>query len=243
MLVFAVPVFGRHTLATVCLRHLARVCGDTKSRFNVPATAVLAGDDSRFRRLADELDFEWVYAPNDPLGKKWNDAYQHACLNLHADFVVPLGSDDVVHPDFFARLPQPGTIGCTRNSAIVSPDGRRIVALNVTYPGGDGVRVFPRDLLELVMWRPCWDDRHRAIDGSITEHLHRIGHPPVFDYRDTNPYAIVDFKTNTPDQRNTFVSCLTFASSERTDVFDVVAEWHGRELADDIAHVYGLVAA
>ena len=194
----------------------------------------MVGDDRRFQALAAELGFAWVYARNEPLGRKWNDGYQHACLTLNADYVVPFGSDDVAHPSFFQDLPADERIVCTRQSAIVSPDGSRIALLNIPYEGGDGIRVFPRRVLERLHWRPCLDDRHRAIDGSITTNLTLAGTPPRWLYRNNDPLAIVDFKTTTADQRNTYESCLTFKVAERFDVHDAVAEWHGERFADEI---------
>lgn len=240
MIAFVVPVNGRTQLATACLRQLRRVCDQIGD-----ASAVIAGHEPNFEQLASELGFVWVYAPNDPLGRKWNDAYLAAALKLNADFFVPLGSDDVIHPSLFDQLPDGDRIACTRHSAIVDPSGKRLMTLNISYPGGDGVRVFTRQLLEQVMFRPALDDRARAVDGSITQHLQRTGREPAFDYRETDPLAIIDFKTETADQRNTFQSCLTFAVEERHDVFETVAEWHGAEFANEAARVYGrdLVAA
>lgn len=234
MIAFVVPVNGRLELATACLRQLRRVCDQLGD-----ASAVLAGHEPYFEQLADDLAFTWIYSPNEPLGRKWNDGYLAAALKLEADFFVPVGSDDVIHPSLFEKLPDGDQIGCTRHSAMVDPTGQRLMTLNITYPGGDGVRIFTRQLLEQVMFRPAFDDRARAVDGSITQHLQRTGREPHFDYRETDPFAIIDFKTATVDQRNTFQSCLTFAVEERFDVFETVAEWHGQEFARDVAVVYG----
>lgn len=232
MIAFVVPVSGRHRLGRICLTHLRHVCAEIGD-----CTAVLAGNEPYFKHLAADLGFHWVYATNDPLGRKWNDAYMAAAVK-NADYFIPVGSDDVVHPSLFEQLPDGDQIFCTRHSAIVNPDGNRLVSLSIDYPGGDGVRIFTRHLLEQVMFRPCMDDRHRAIDGSITQHLQRTGREPEFVYRNTDPLAIVDFKSNTSDQRNSFLSCLTFAIAERSDVVDAVAEVHGDELAAKIAGFY-----
>ena len=240
MIVFVVPVFSRHELATACLRQLRRVCDELDD-----ATAVLVGSEQIFQQLADGLGFDWVYSPNEPLGRKWNDGIYHACTRMGADHIVRMGSDDVVHPSLFTEPPPAATIACTRNSAMVSPDGARLVSLRIKYEGGDGVQIVPRDVYEHLAFRPCLEDKHRAIDGSITQHLQLTGHAPRFDYRETDPLAIVDFKTATDDQRNTFASCLTFAVSERRDVFEAVADLHGELCAAEVAQVYGrtLVAA
>jgi hypothetical protein len=237
VIAFVVPVHGRHRLATVCLRQLRRVCDQLGD-----ATAVIVGDDENFKKLATELWFDFVYSANTPLGRKWNDGIYHAGARLRADYIVRIGSDDVVHPSLFDDLPVPGVTACTRYSAIVSPDASRIALLDIQYAGGDGVRVTPRDVYERLSFRPAMDSRDRAIDGSITQNLQLLGQPEVYEYRNTDPLAIIDFKTDTPDQRNSFESCLTFANGERTDVFEAVAEWHGEKFAADVAYVYGKTA-
>lgn len=238
MIVFVVPVHQRHTLATICLRQLRRVCKEIGD-----ATAVVVGDDRRFMALTQELGFHWCNSRNEPLGRKWNDGYQYAGLRLNADYLVPLGSDDIVHPSLFDDLPKGDTIACTRHSAIVSPDGCRIAILRIPYPGGDGVRIFPRRVLERMMFRPCLEDKPRAIDGSITTNLTINGAPPRFEYRNTNPLAIIDFKTDTPDQRNSYQSCLTFSDRERSDVKAAVSEWHGEQMAADLDVIYRVKVA
>lgn len=237
MIVFVVPVYSRHHIASVCLRQLRVVCDELGE-----ATAVLVGTEKVFSDLARELDFEWVNAPNSPLGHKWNEGIYMAGVNLGADFVVRFGSDDVVHPSYFDDLPTDSEIVCTRRTAIVSPDGARIASLTIDYEGGDGVQIVPAALWEPLMFRPALEDRQRAVDASILQNMRLNG--VRFDYRylDNDPLAIIDFKTDTPDQRNTFQSCLPFAKRPedvRGDVFEAVASMHGERFASDVAAVYG----
>ena len=236
MIVFVVPVHDRKELATATLRQLRRTCEQIGD-----ATAVMVGDDPFFERLAAVLGFRWVWSENEPLGKKWNDGIWYAATQLNADYFVRFGSDDLIHPDFFADLPPAGVIACTRNSAMVSPDGNRLVNLNIKYDGGDGVQIVPRDIYQRLNFRPCLEDKHRAIDGSIITHLRLTtdGDGPRFDYRDTPAEWILDFKTDTPDQRNTFQACLVFAESERRDVWETVGRVHGELAAAEVARVYG----
>ena len=242
-IVFVVPVHNRREIATVCLRQLRVICDELGD-----ATAVLVGAEKFFSDLADELQFEWVNSPNSPLGKKWNDSIYYAGVNLEADFIVRFGSDDVVHPSFFDDLPCEGEIVCTRRTAIVSPDGARLACLTIDYEGGDGVQIVPAALWEPLRFRPALDDRQRAVDASITQNMRLNGVRFAYRYLDNDPLAIIDFKTDTPDQRNTFLSCLPFAKREsdvRGDVFEAVASMHGDAFAAAVAAVYGrtLVAA
>ena len=237
MIVFVVPVHSRHEIASVCLRQLRVVCDELGD-----ATAVMVGAEKFFSELAHEIGFEWINSPNAALGRKWNDGIWYAGINLAADYIVRFGSDDVVHPSFFDDLPDPGEIVCTRRTAIVSPDGARLASLTIDYEGGDGVQIVPASLWEPLRFRPALDDRQRAVDASITQNMRLNG--VRFDYRylDNDPLAIIDFKTDTPDQRNTFLSCLPFAKREtdvRGDVFEAVASMHGDAFASEVAGVYG----
>lgn len=243
MIAFVVPVHDRHAIAAVCLRRLAEVCDEIGD-----ATIVMVGNDPFFSDLARELQVHWVNSPNAPLGRKWNDGIYMAGVNLKADYIVRFGSDDVVHPSFFADLPALGEIACTRRTAIVSPDGARLASLTIDYEGGDGVQIVPAALWKPVRFRPALDDRQRAIDASITQNMRLNGVKWTYAYRDNDPLAIIDFKTDTPDQRNTFQSCLPFAKHPddvRGDVFEAVASIHGEAFAAQVAQVYGrtLVAA
>lgn len=243
MIAFVVPVHDRHEIATVCLRQLRVVCDELGD-----ATAVLAGSDKFFSDLARDLDFEWVYAPNSPLGGKWNSGIYQAGVNLKADYIVRFGSDDVVHPSFFDDLPTESEIVCTRRTSIVSPDGARIASLTIDYEGGDGVQIVPAALWEPLRFRPALDDRQRAVDASVLQNMRLNGIRFDYRYLDNDPLAIIDFKTDTPDQRNPFQTCLPFAKRPedvRGDVFEAVASMHGHEFAAEVAQVYGrtLVAA
>lgn len=243
MIVFVVPVHGRHEIATVCLRQLRVVCDEIGD-----ATAVLVGAEKVFSDLADELSFWWVNSPNSPLGTKWNDGLYFAGINLEADYIVRFGSDDVVHPSFFDYLPTPSEIVCTQHTAIVSPDGARLANLTIDYEGGDGVQIVPAALWEPLRFRPALDDRQRAVDASVMQNMRLNGIRFDYRYLDNDPLAIIDFKTDTPDQRNPFQTCLPFAKRPedvRGDVFEAVASMHGEAFASEVAGVYGktLVAA
>lgn len=236
-LAFVVPVHGRQALAEACLRQLARTC----EQMGPGTSAVLVGDDRFFARLADELGFGWVPAPNRPLGRKWNDGIEFACREGLADYVVPFGSDDVADAELFDELPGPMEIRSSRLSAVVSPDGRRIATLRITYHGGDGVRILPRPMLEKLGFRPVSDDRDRGVDGSMQDRLllAASGRRPRFVYHDVHELQIVDFKTNARDQRNGYDGCLTdFATGEYDDPWDRLATVYPVAFLDEVRAVY-----
>lgn len=238
-LVFVVPCHGRHAIASACLRQLARTVDELRYSL-IAATAVLVSDEPFFSDLASTLGFHHVEQANAPLGRKWNDGYEYACRELDADFLVPFGSDDVVDPVLFGRLPRADEIRCSRLSAVVSPDARLLALLRVPYDGGDGIRILPRQLLERVGCRPVADDRDRAIDGSMGDLLLReTGRRPRWVYHDVHPLQIVDFKSNASDQRNGFNGCRDdFSTAEHTDVFARLRRHYPTVFVEEIAAAY-----
>lgn len=238
---FVVPCHGREQLARACMRQLARTCAAAPD--GLDATAVLVGAEAWVEELADELGFAFVRAANSPLGRKWNDAFEHAGRGLGADYVVACGSDDFVHPVFLAELPEPGRILCSRASTVVSPDGRELAHLNIGYDGGDGMRVMPLELLERLAFRPVEDSRERAIDTSIHMNLRRAGVPPRFVYRDLDPMAIVDFKSPT-EQLNSYADCATaFGVLRSDDPWGLLGEWYDADAIAEVRSVFDARAA
>jgi hypothetical protein len=245
VIAFIVPVHSRYQIADACLRQLARVCA-----LHGAATAFIIGDDPFFETLADELGFHWVRSSNHPLGRKWNDGFE-AASNAGADHLVPFGSDDVIDLNLLLEpMPSGRQIRCCRQTAVVSPDGRQIAELAVNYPGGDGVRIWTRETLEQVGFRPANDRRDRGIDGSMNDHLLAVtGRRPEYVYADLHPLQVIDFKTDTPDQRTSFRACASGEDRRvpvldvRGDFWDEVAEIHSAEFVDRARAVYSAPVA
>ena len=81
--------------------------------------------------------------------------------------MVALGSDDWIDPALvLAQLEGEGEIRCSRLSAIVSENGRRLTPLRIAYEGGDGVRMLPVALLDDVM-SELDRDRRRALVARL----------------------------------------------------------------------------
>jgi hypothetical protein len=238
-LAFVVPVHGRHQLAEACLRQLARTCAALKAD-GADASAILVGDDIFFDRLAAELGFGWVRAANRPLGAKWNDGVEFACREGGVDYVVPLGSDDVVDHRLFVGAWGIDEVVCARQSAVVSPDGDRLAELHIRYAGGDGVRMLPRALLERVRFRPAADERDRALDGSMSDKLgpSGTGRRLRYVYRDLHPLQIVDLKSPGRDQRTSYEACLEFATCEREDVWESIGAVYPDAFVDEVRACY-----
>jgi hypothetical protein len=123
-----------------------------------------------------------------------------------ADYVVPCGSDDWVDHRLFLELPGTSQIMTFRIAAFVREDGQEISSKRLLNYGGVGIRIYPRQLLEAVKFRPADEDRKRACDTSILVNVTNANKPPpVIREGDLHAFQIVDWKTP-GEQLNDFKS-------------------------------------
>lgn len=243
-LVFVVPCHRRHAISEICLRQLARTCAALAPVLK--ATAVVGSAEPFFAGLAGELGFGHVTQENRPLGRKWNDLYELACRMLDADFVVPIGSDDIVDWRLFAtHLPGLGEVRASRLCTLISPDGEKLLPLAIKYAGGDGIRVFRADSLERFSYRPAGESADRALDTSIVTNWIRVfGRGPRFVYHDLHSMQIIGLKSSygQEQQLNGYSECRDHASEpESGDALDRIAEVYPAELIEELRAHYATV--
>ena len=234
---FVVPTYGRFRTTGVCLRQLGRTCR-TLQDAGLDAGAVVVGNDENLME-AEKQDFTTIVQENRPLGRKWNDAYQQAARE-GADFFVPIGSDDWVDPDIFTRLPEdPREIVCFRRCGMVNPDGSRLALLDIPYRGGIGIRVFTREMLSQLEFRPAIERKERAIDTAV---LRRLSAPskmqPKVVYADRHDKQIVDWKDPRGPQLNTYEACVPYFQEEIEDPFDALRGFSPPEALAEMYAVY-----
>jgi glycosyltransferase involved in cell wall biosynthesis len=99
------PAWRRFAVTELALAERRWLCDELTSR-GLSAHGVIVGDDDNLE-IAEHYGFDRVEFPNDRgLGAKFNAGFKHA-LDNGADYVIHIGSDDWVHPDFFDLLPLP----------------------------------------------------------------------------------------------------------------------------------------
>lgn len=113
-----------------------------------------------------------------------------------ADYVMPIGSDDWIDwriiPDV---LPEPDEVVGFQHISFVNEDASEMAKTFLNYAGGCGMRIYPRQLLEPLGFRPAEEDRYRGCDTSILTNV-RLAHPTVkVMHVATDPRQIVDWKT------------------------------------------------
>lgn len=207
---FVVPADGRAQLTRICLKQLRHVC-DRLTEHGIDATAVVVAADENLD-TAEELGFATFGRVNAPLARKFNDGIALALdprMNQRpADYVAMCGSDDWVDWRLFLELPPPDAMLAFRLAAFVSEDGRRIVSREIDYQGGVGIRVYPRQLLETLGFRPADESRERGCDTAIWVSVKNSQtKTPRIIYGDRHPWQIVDWKS--PDKQLNRFSQIT----------------------------------
>lgn len=244
---FVVPAHGRHQLTAICLRQLRRTC-DALTAEGVEATAVVIADD-RNLRAARTLGFGTIRRDNRFVSRKFNDGIQFAldpALNPRpADYVVPCGSDDWVDYRAFLELPGPTTMVGFQRMSFVREDGREIVCRHIGSIGGAGIRIYPRQLMAPLGYRPADEDRLRACDTSILAGIQRHhGHRFQVEHRHLHDRQIVDWKSY-GQQLNGYESLRAHKALSVADPFEALDGVYPEEaLAEMQAHyAHGLVLA
>lgn len=187
--VLVTAAYGRPAVTRLALAQWAHLKGVLGGRGH-ETTAVVVADDENLD-VAREHGFHTVEQNNEFLGRRFNDGIEHACVHLDADVVVPIGSDDWIHPDAFNTLPEPETIiGGEWVAFVHLPTGR----MRLTRAKGQGKAIpwlIPRKLLEPSNFRPVNQKQVRGLDYSLRQGLAR--HRITVD--GAHQFARVDFKS------------------------------------------------
>lgn len=246
---FVVPCHGRAQLARICLTQLRRTC-DQLEQEGIRASAVVIADDENLVTAA-ALGFATVERDNRFLSRKFNDGLQLALDPKHnprpADYVIPCGSDDWVDHRLFLDLPSADTMVGFQRLAIVREDGREITTRQLTNPGGSGIRIYPRRLMEPLGYRPADEDRKRACDTSILTNLQRHwGDRMRIMHHHLHDFQIVDWKSPIEQLNSYDTLAAVFKAAVTADPFAALAEHYPVDALEEMREHYAarvLVAA
>lgn len=244
---FVMPVHGRQRLAQICMRQLRWTCDELGYR-GVHASAVIVGDDDNLDTARD-LGFGTVVRDNEFTSRKFNDGIELACSPRYnpeaADYVVPVGSDDWVHPNLFNPLPPADTMYAFQRMSFVREDGRELTVRHLRVEGGCGIRIYPRQVMEPLGYRPADEHRRRACDTSILSWLKTEDALRTVEHRVSSPLWIVDWKSP-GNQLNPYGTVDARHPAEmKADPFEALQGVYPDDSLDDMrAHYeHGLVAA
>jgi hypothetical protein len=240
---FVVPAHGRERLTGICLRQLRRTCGLLTAE-GVHATAVVIADDANLD-TALELGFATVDRNNHYLARRFNDGIQLACDPRYnpqpADYVVPCGSDDWVDHRLFLDLPPPNMMVGFPRLAVVREDGRELAVRDLNYPGGAGIRIYPRQVMEPVGYRPADEDRKRGCDTSILTHLRaHHGDNLRIQHRHLHDYQLVDWKSPR-EQLNGSTELRIHRAVGTGDPFELLADYYPADALAEMQEHYAML--
>jgi hypothetical protein len=238
---FVSPVFGRIPLARICLRQLRRTC-DALTSEGIEATAVVIAAADDLEALGETFGFATVERDNRFVSRRFNDGIQLACDPAYnsrpADYVIPCGSDDWVDHRILLDLPPADTVVGFQRMSFVREDGREMTARFLNYPGGCGIRIYPRQVMESIHYRPADEDRKRACDTSILTNLRgTLGDQLRIVHADTDPRQIVDWKTH-GEQLNPYATLGRHQRVGTSDPFDDLAGFYPDEALDEMRAHY-----
>jgi len=203
------PAWRRFDVTRFVLAQRRWLCDELASRGH-QATGIVVADDENLD-IAAEYGFDTVEAPNDDLGRRFNDGYQRAG-ELGADVLVHIGSDDWVHPDAFNILDEvdpnadpelkfDGSVVrnspvciAQRNITLVNLPTNELQRCNVAGDYGCPPWLIPRRAMEPIGFRPIAEiGMMRGIDGLLVRGLTTR---PNWLRRLVPPEWCVDFKSD-----------------------------------------------
>lgn len=195
-------------------------------REGVRASAVVVADDENLD-TARNLGFATVERDNRFTSRRFNDGIQLAtdpAFNaVPVDYVVPLGSDDWVDWRLFHNLPAPNVMVGFQRMSFVREDGAELTVRRINSEGGCGIRIYSREVMARMGYRPADEDRRRGCDTSILVNVKRtLGDAFRVEHRDLDPLQIVDWKS--PGENLNPYEALRRHRAELTrDPFEVLA--------------------
>jgi len=241
-LVFVTPAFGRYTVTDAVLAQRANLELLLHVAMGIEAATVVIADDDNLD-IARAHGMEAIERPNTHLGAKFNDGIEHACIHMDADLVCLIGSDSWVHPAYFTGLDQlDGRIRTGRDFGVVNETGTRFAHTRITYIGGVGPKIIPRDRLAWAGFRPAEETKPRGIDMSVMGGLLQGDERQLpldwFDVPDLGALRTVDFKNPGP-QLNRFDPIVEkYGTRTDHDPWTLLATAYPQSLVDKARAIY-----
>lgn len=161
-----IPCFNRFPLVELTASRLIRQ----------GVTPILIGHENQIKEIANDLNIEFIQAPNSPLGNKWNKGFM-ACKNYNPDGVIFMGSSDWCSDDYIKSVNKNlndfnllGMLGC---HFVDVADKIRLVhwagyghGMRHEEPIGIG-RVLRCDFLNDINWKPFDENLNAGLDWSM----------------------------------------------------------------------------
>jgi hypothetical protein len=228
---FVTPAFQRYELSAVCFDQRLDVIRFLAER-GIEARCVVIADDENLD-LARERGFDVVESPN-VVSDKFNDGMEYAGRN-GATWIVPIGSDSWIDPDYFLGLHD----GVTRTGQFychVTAD--KIGESRVRKVGGAGPYVFHRSVLARVGFRPATPGLMRRVDSSTLAGLGPIAFRPFHRH----PFQYIGFRAE-PFITSYESLMKAWGVREHDDPWGILARYYPADLVERARNVLSAVPA
>ena len=192
----------------------ARGMHELRASSSLDITVIVAGSEGiRSRTMVEQYPFYYIEVKNDPLAAKMNATTLYA-QSIGADYVLCVGSDDIIHPGMFRMYEDAMKRGidftgcldfyfCDLQSKRALywagyADGRR-----KGHTAGPG-RMLSAKLMDACKWQPWQVEHSHILDNSMQQLLLRVPHTEhIFSMLTEQVYGLdIKSATNmTPFQR------------------------------------------
>lgn len=96
------PVYQRREILEIMLKGVQRLCAYDPARFDITPFFIVS--DTADRELIDRYGYAYIEYPNHPLGAKKNAGLRHVMQVCHFDYLLEIGSDDLLTSDYLDLL-------------------------------------------------------------------------------------------------------------------------------------------
>jgi hypothetical protein len=141
----------------------------------------------------------------------------------------------------FHNLPDANTMVGFQRMAFVREDGAELTVRKINSEGGCGIRIWPRQIMARVGYRPADEDRKRGCDTSILVNTRREFPHFRVEHRDLDPLQIVDWKS-AGENLNPYETLSRHRSELSRDPFQVLEGRYPTAALTAMAAHYGSVA-
>jgi len=231
---FVTPAFRRFELSQVCFAQRAAAI-KRLDELGIDASCVVVADDENLD-IARSFGFAVVEVDNRWLGRRFNEGYAFAAEE-GVDYIVPIGSDSWLDPEFFADgLPAGRGVLTSRLYASVDERGSRLSPLEIAASPGVGPHVVAVSLLEDTAYRPVNDYISRGCDGSLMRAVARTGARLV--WRDLHPLQYVRLSSADEQLNPHQVLAERYAVDEHDDPWAALKACYPAEIVAAAARLY-----
>lgn len=195
-IIVLIAVYKRHEVTKVCFRNLKRVIEKRKGEFNISVFCLVSNDEDK--ELVKRFGFEFTYVTNKPISNKMNTGLR-SIENKQFDYIMQLGSDDIVHESIFDLYGD-----CFENGVdyfglqdyfLIEPRAKKAKywKYDVNHPIGAG-RCISHDLLKELKYKIYSKDKNIGLDTNSDCNLLRKGYKCKLVNSKYYPF-IIDIKT------------------------------------------------